>query len=231
MDSRASVHYNRERRGEIAVDSVDLGTIKNKWLRHCGACDAGLPMSCVCPTEDYRPVMLELVREIERLRALENISTEFVPVPGHPQYQINRNGVVLGKSGARLKTFPDSRGYPRFNTYVDGVWQQVGVHAKVCEAFHGPRPEGHHAAHLDGNPANCSADNLAWKLPVDNEADKDLHGTRMWGERHHQAKLTEAAVRDIRSSAEPLKVLADRYGVTKSAVCAIRNGRSWKRLK
>jgi hypothetical protein len=39
------------------------------FLELCGSCDAGLPMNCTCPSEDYRPVMLELVREIERLRA------------------------------------------------------------------------------------------------------------------------------------------------------------------
>lgn len=31
-------------------------------------CDAGLPTSCTHPSEDYRPVMLALVREIERFR-------------------------------------------------------------------------------------------------------------------------------------------------------------------
>lgn len=42
--------------------------IKNKWLLPCGSCDAGLPMRCSHPTEDYRPVILELVNEIAYLR-------------------------------------------------------------------------------------------------------------------------------------------------------------------
>ena len=40
-----------------------------KFLQQCGSCDAGLPMACTCPDEDFRPVMLDLVQEIERLRA------------------------------------------------------------------------------------------------------------------------------------------------------------------
>jgi hypothetical protein len=39
------------------------------FLNQCGSCDAGLPMNCTCPEGDYRPVMLDLVREVERLRA------------------------------------------------------------------------------------------------------------------------------------------------------------------
>lgn len=41
-----------------------------RFLSQCGSCDAGLPMSCTCPQDDFRPVMLELVREVERLRVL-----------------------------------------------------------------------------------------------------------------------------------------------------------------
>lgn len=47
--------------------TIDLEAIKAKWLNICGACDAGVG-ECNHPAEDYRPVMLELVREIERLR-------------------------------------------------------------------------------------------------------------------------------------------------------------------
>lgn len=48
----------------------DLEAIKAKWLGMCGACDAGLPMGCSCTGDDPRPVMLLLIEEIERLRAI-----------------------------------------------------------------------------------------------------------------------------------------------------------------
>lgn len=52
----------------MALDAPDLDAISAKWLAPCGACDAGLPMGCTHPREDYRPLMLSLVLEIERLR-------------------------------------------------------------------------------------------------------------------------------------------------------------------
>ena len=47
---------------------TDLEAIKEKWLRICPMDDAGFPGTCTHPDEDYRPVMLELVREVESLR-------------------------------------------------------------------------------------------------------------------------------------------------------------------
>lgn len=44
-------------------------------------------------------------------------------------------------------------------------------------------------------------------------------------------KLTADAVRAIRTSDEPHKVLADRYGVTAPNVAAVRAGRTWKHVE
>lgn len=49
---------------------LDLDAIQAKWLRVCGPCDAGYPTTCSHPDEDYRPVIAELVAEVERLKAL-----------------------------------------------------------------------------------------------------------------------------------------------------------------
>jgi len=50
--------------------TVDLKAIGDEFLNQCGPCDFGLPASCTCSKRDYRPAMLELVREVERLRAV-----------------------------------------------------------------------------------------------------------------------------------------------------------------
>lgn len=47
---------------------LDLDEITEKWLKLCGACDVGIG-ECNHPDEDYRPVMLTLVREVQRLQA------------------------------------------------------------------------------------------------------------------------------------------------------------------
>lgn len=45
---------------------LDLDAITSEWLTPCGACDAGIGL-CTHPDKDYRPVMLALAQEIERL--------------------------------------------------------------------------------------------------------------------------------------------------------------------
>jgi len=48
-------------------DPLDLDAIKEKWLRVCGTCDAGVG-ECSHPAEDYRTTMLDLVVEIEQMK-------------------------------------------------------------------------------------------------------------------------------------------------------------------
>lgn len=47
----------------------NLDEIKSVWLQQCGSCDYGLGYSCTCPAGDYRPVVMNLVDEVEALRA------------------------------------------------------------------------------------------------------------------------------------------------------------------
>jgi hypothetical protein len=52
----------------------DLLKRADPYLTQCGSCDYGVHVPCTCPQPDRRPVMLDLVREVERLRAqLEEI--------------------------------------------------------------------------------------------------------------------------------------------------------------
>lgn len=48
---------------------LDLDAISAEFLAQCGSCDAGILVICACADRDYRPTMLALVREVERLRA------------------------------------------------------------------------------------------------------------------------------------------------------------------
>ncbi len=50
------------------MTAVDLEAITAEFLQQCGSCDAGIPAPCTHPERDYRPTMLGLVREVERLR-------------------------------------------------------------------------------------------------------------------------------------------------------------------
>lgn len=57
--------------------------------------------------------------------------------------------------------------------------------------------------------------------------DPDLYGYRLRGAANPSARLTEAAVRDIRQSEEILRVLAQRHGVSIQTVARVRRGLVW----
>lgn len=145
--------------------------------------------------------------------------------PEFPGLVISDDGRIQGPSRKWLKAFPDKDGYLRFNTYRNRKWQQHSVHVAVCTAFHGPRPEAANGVrHLNGDPQDNRAENLAWGTYLENEADKRRHGHGLLGERHHQAKLTEddvLLIRGLRSSGSSLRELSERFGVTLATISSI----------
>lgn len=50
------------------------------------------------------------------------------------------------------------------------------------------------------------------------------------GEKRPQAKLTDAKVREIMASDEPLSVLASRYGTSKPAIHFVKVGKTWNHI-
>jgi len=106
----------------------------------------------------------------------------------------------------------------------------------LCEEIYGPPPsERHEAAHSCGNgDKSCVAKrHLSWKTPVENQADRLIHGTHNRGERSGGSKLTEAQARDILSTKgkEARGLVAKRLGISISTVTQIRSGRSWSWLQ
>lgn len=97
-------------------------------------------------------------------------------------------------------------------------------------AFVGPRQSGMEACHWDGDCQNDAISNLRWDTRQANAADKQRHGTQTKGEAHHSAKLTVAAVREIRLRAtvgEKHRDLAKIYGISKSNISNIICRRRW----
>lgn len=62
---------------------------------------------------------------------------------------------------------------------------------------------------------------------IANMADTIVDGTHNRGERSGRVKLTEVAVRDIRASGQPHRLLAIKYGVSRDTVRSIKCGRRW----
>ena len=109
------------------------------------------------------------------------------PFPGFEgHYEVSDLGRVRSvERTVRGRTFPsvirqpqiEPRGYVIATLSVDGVQVSKSVHVAVATAFLGPRPEGMHVAHNDGDPSNPRLDNLRFATPSENEADKRIHGT------------------------------------------------------
>lgn len=167
----------------------------------------------------------------------ETVSEEWRPVEGWP-FEVSSLGRVRrtrrgkGCKNPILKCGIDCWGYRRVTLRDKPRMWQGHVHILVCEAFHGPRPPAHEAAHWDGDKLNNVPDNLRWATSAENHDDMIRHGHSARGKRHHNTKLDEQAVREIRA------LLAEGYtstqihrrfnfGVSRSAILGIQQRRNW----
>ena len=163
-------------------------------------------------------------------------------VPGYPAYEVSVDGLVRRCQGFRcrrahrvLVPFVRPNGYAQILLYQGGKRRRFGVHQLVALAFLGPKPSPQHeVAHLDGQRLNNHVSNLAWLLPIENDAHKDLHGTRLRGSQIGNAKLTEAQVVLIRQAlAVGIRqcALAQTYGVSDSTVSLIARAKTWRHVQ
>lgn len=159
----------------------------------------------------------------------ENATLSRVRVPAcFSHYVVTREGLVLSLDfGRRIKPRTNHGGYREVKLVDDaGRRRWVKVHNLVLEAFVGPRPSPkHHGAHKDGNKSNNHVDNLAWKLPVENEADKKKHGTAPKG-RVKDAKTLSPRERfqvwkDVVMLGRSCTVTGKKFGVHRSTVAKI----------
>ncbi len=107
-----------------------------------------------------------------------------LPIPSAPGYEADASGRVWsvasnwrGLGPRALTPFYDDDGYLRVRIVVSGGRKKAFVHRMVCEAFHGPQPDGHEVRHLDGTRVNNVPGNLAWGTRSENAKDRQAHGT------------------------------------------------------
>lgn len=118
---------------------------------------------------------------------------------------------------------------------ADGSKKWMMVHRLVLESFVGPCPDEMQARHFpDRNPANCRLDNLSWGTPLENAADKKVHGTLVRGSTHWCARLTDGDADEIRlrfQAGESIRSLSKSFGVVTSMISSIISGKKWKHTK
>jgi hypothetical protein len=160
------------------------------------------------------------------------------PCPSFPGYSASADGAIWSsrrrKRPHRLREYEGPKGYLVVSVATSTGCRPVGVHQLVADAFLGGRPSvQHQVRHLDGNPANNCASNLAWGTAAENAADRLRHGRYERGARHPNARLTEQKVRELlerRSAGEKVRDLAKAYGVGVATVEGILYGKAWKHV-
>lgn len=110
--------------------------------------------------------------------------------------------------------------------------QQMRAHRVMCIIAHGSPPNSTvQAAHNcgKGHEGCLNPNHLRWAEPIDNHADKQLHGTVMRGSLNGKAKITESDAKAILSLRGTLTQpeIAKQFGVSRATVCSIHNGRNW----
>lgn len=158
------------------------------------------------------------------------------PWPTSPRYLARSDGSILGPSGRVLRPWVVSGRYLQVNTCTAGRVKAESVHVIVCEAWHGPRPEGMEVAHENRDGFDCRPDNLRWATHVDNCADKINHGTQFRGEQirnQHATRLTADQVREIRALAAegmPQVAIATRFHMSQTGVGQIVRRQTWRHV-
>lgn len=113
-----------------------------------------------------------------------------------------------------------------------GRTSKVYAHRAAYELHYGRLPEGLSVLHRCDNPRCVRPEHLFAGTQTDNMADMATkqRARAPQGSAHHDAVLTEAAVRNIRASTLSASALAAAFGVTYQTVWAARNRITWRHV-
>lgn len=170
-------------------------------------------------------------------------NVEYRDIPGFTGYRVGSDGSIWSMKSRkdpnatragnwqRLKLTQRKSGYITACFRIGKKNYVRYVHHLVLEAFVGPRPDGMECCHGIGGASDNSVENLRWGTKAENFADKRLHGTRLFGSRNWNAKLTERDIPLIRALAGEgveQSIIAHAWGIGNSTVQEIVNRSRWK---
>ena len=166
-----------------------------------------------------------------------------------PGYLIGEDGTVWSRwgKGSRIKIGRMSKSWKKLKAWLGDDaghlmvtlfnchgGKYLYVHRLVLEAFVGACPKGQQCRHLDGNPGNNHLGNLCWGTQKENEEDKIRHGTKILGEMHKRARITDTQAVQIRKMYATgryyMRELAKIFNTDISSVCMIIHRQLWKHV-
>jgi NUMOD4 motif/HNH endonuclease len=142
-------------------------------------------------------------------------------------YPHNKGNGQRLQPGKVMKFDITHRGYATVVFYKNDKRLRYEVHALVAAAFLGKRPAKYHAHHKNHNKLDNRAANLTY---IDGGKHAKHHNQ---GENFYAHKLTEKDVKEIRkrlAKGETQLSIAGDYGVSRSLVGQIKQGRTWTHI-
>ncbi len=184
-----------------------------EWL------DGATPADGSPPPETWRPVVgFEANYEVSNLARVRRSGVA------------SRSGKGRGggaQIGRIIAVSPNWGGYRSVMMWSNGKYYRRLVHVLVARAFLGEPPPKHEVNHLRGKGAGDGVDNLEYLTRSENI----IHSYRAGLRKPASAKITSAVAEEIRRvHAEGefgCRLLAKRYGIAKSQIQNIINGRAW----
>lgn len=160
------------------------------------------------------------------------------PIQGWPAYEVSDHGRVRRVVASTVRdvgpvsTRAIGDGYLYVTLFRPGERKMHLVHRLVAAAFLGPCPAGLEVNHIDGVKSNAQVSNLEYVTRAENR--RHAYRLRLQvaeGERNGYAKLTDAAVREIRRLAPRTvaerRSVAARFSVSASTVGDVLRRRTW----
>lgn len=137
------------------------------------------------------------------------------------------------RRGAVIKGFPDRNGYYRIVLYKEAKMHRYMVHRLVASTFIDNPHNYPMINHIDEDKSNNTVNNLEW-CDCKYNINYGTRTKRASGENTKNSKLTINNVKEIRNIYIPKSkefgamALANKYGVSQSAIVRAVSKRNWK---
>jgi len=160
------------------------------------------------------------------------------PVRGYEgKYEVSNTGRIFSlnyhSTGRRqeMKLQTNRIGYVKIMLSKNGETKLISVHRIVAEAFV-PNPLNlPEVNHDDGIKSNNNDWNLIWCTQPDNQRHAFKIGLKdKKGEAHHNAKLINENIIEIRQSSLSIERLAIKFNVNPATIYDVLNHRTWKHI-
>ena len=165
---------------------------------------------------------------------------EWRECPEQPDYEVSSTGIIRRAVptlqghdlGRVIRQYIGNSGYLEIGLGRKNARKRYLVHRLVLMAFSGDPPTPDHwVAHNDGRRLNNHIANLRWATPKENQADKYIHGTHLWGDKAPWSKISSAQVTDIRTrwaaGGITQKQLGKEFGIAQTQISRIVNLQRW----